>query len=157
MDHPSRKVLPEYSGSFHLLDLTLFIRDGRFSFGSGRFDNLLLAWRFLQFFGCRFCLVAASPGFRRFLTLIFGTCASAAGTVYVPGPYCREPLISTGAGDNFGAGCLSAALRGFDDAGLLLAGNCASGHFVRSGCSAAFADMTKLLDAWAAGTLGDRI
>ena len=84
-------------------------------------------------------------------------CASAAGTVYVAGPYCREPLISTGAGDNFGAGCLSAALRGFDDAGLLLAGNCASGHFVRSGRSAAFADMTKLLDAWAAGTLGDRI
>ncbi len=84
-------------------------------------------------------------------------CASAAGTVYVPGPYCREPLISTGAGDNFGAGCLSAALRGFDDTGLLLAGNCASGHFVRSGRSASFADMTKLLDAWAVGTLGERL
>lgn len=84
-------------------------------------------------------------------------CASAAGTVYVPGPYCREPLISTGAGDNFGAGCLSAALRGFDDAALLLAGNCASGHFVRSGRSAAFADMSRLLDAWAAGTLGERL
>jgi hypothetical protein len=84
-------------------------------------------------------------------------CASAAGTVYVPGPYCREPLISVGAGDNFGAGCLSAALRGFDDAGLLLAGNCASGHFVRSGRSASFPDMTALLDAWAAGTLGERL
>jgi hypothetical protein len=84
-------------------------------------------------------------------------CASAAGTVYVPGPYCREPLISTGAGDNFGAGCLSAAMRGCDEAGLLLAGNCASGHFVRSGRSASFVDMTRLLDAWAAGTLGERI
>ena len=84
-------------------------------------------------------------------------CASAAGTVYVPGPYCREPLISTGAGDNFGAGCLAAALRGFDDAGLLLAGNCASGHFVRSGRSVGFAEMTQLLDAWAAGTLGERL
>ena len=84
-------------------------------------------------------------------------CASAAGTVYVPGPYCREPLISTGAGDNFGAGCLAAALRGLDDAGLLLAGNCASGHFVRSGRSAAFAEMIQLLDAWAAGTLGERL
>ncbi|MEI6675054.1 MAG: PfkB family carbohydrate kinase [Verrucomicrobiota bacterium] len=84
-------------------------------------------------------------------------CASATGTVYVAGPYCREPLISTGAGDNFGAGCLSAALRGFDDAGLLLAGNCASGHFVRSGRSAAFPDMTQLLEAWAAGTLGNRL
>jgi hypothetical protein len=84
-------------------------------------------------------------------------CASATGTVYVPGPYCREPLISTGAGDNFGAGCLAAALRGFDDAGMLLAGNCASGHFVRSGRSASFADMVKLLDAWAGGALGGRL
>ena len=84
-------------------------------------------------------------------------CASAAGTVYVPGPYCREPLISVGAGDNFGAGCLAAALRGCDDATLLLAGNCASGHFVRSGRSASFPAMTLLLDAWAAGTLGERL
>lgn len=84
-------------------------------------------------------------------------CASAAGTVYVPGPYCREPLISTGAGDNFGAGCLAAALRGFDDAGLLLAGNCASGHFVRSGRSAAFSEMAELLDAWTSGSLGERL
>jgi len=84
-------------------------------------------------------------------------CASATGTVYVPGPYCHEPLISTGAGDNFGAGCLAAALRGCDDAGLLLAGNCASGHFVRSGRSADFPSMIQLLDAWAAGTLGERL
>ncbi len=84
-------------------------------------------------------------------------CASAAGTVYVPGPFCRQPLISTGAGDNFGAGCLAAAMKGFDDAGILLSGNCASGHFVRSGRSASFVDMAKLLDAWAAGTLGERL
>jgi hypothetical protein len=84
-------------------------------------------------------------------------CASASGTVYVPGPHCADPLISTGAGDNFGAGCLAAALKGLDDAGIVLAGNCASGHFVRSGRSAAFADMAKLLDAWTVGTLGERL
>ena len=84
-------------------------------------------------------------------------CASASSTVYVAGPFCREPLISTGAGDNFGAGCLAAALRGFDDATMLLAGNCASGHFVRSGRSAAFPDMVALLDAWTAGSLGERL
>jgi hypothetical protein len=84
-------------------------------------------------------------------------CASADGTTYLTGPYCREPLISTGAGDNFGAGCLAAALKGMDDVCILLAGNCASGHFVRSGRSAAFADMVKLVDAWAAGTLGERL
>jgi hypothetical protein len=84
-------------------------------------------------------------------------CASADSTVYVPGPHCREPLISTGAGDNFGAGCLAAALKGLDDPGIVLAGNCASGHFVRTGRSASFADMAQLLDAWTAGTLGERL
>jgi pfkB family carbohydrate kinase len=84
-------------------------------------------------------------------------CASAAGAVYVPGPFCREPLISTGAGDNFGAGCLAAAMKGLDDVGIILAGNCASGHFVRSGRSASFADMLKLIVAWSAGTLGERL
>jgi len=84
-------------------------------------------------------------------------CASAGGTVYVPGPHCANPLISTGAGDNFGAGCLAAALKGLDDAGIVLAGNCASGHFVRSGRSASFSDMAKLLDAWTAGTLTERL
>lgn len=84
-------------------------------------------------------------------------CASNKGTVYVPGPYCREPLISTGAGDNFGAGCLAAALRGLDDAGIVLAGNLASGHFVRSGRSATFEAMLGMLDAWEAGSLGERL
>lgn len=84
-------------------------------------------------------------------------CASAAQTVYIPGPHCKQPLISTGAGDNFGAGCIAAALAGMDDREILLAGNCASGHFVRSGRSASFADMCALLDAWYAGTLPERL
>jgi len=84
-------------------------------------------------------------------------CASADGCVYIPGPYCRKPLISTGAGDNFGAGCLAASLEGWDDLGLLLAGNCASGYFVRSGRSASFADMCRMLDAWLDGNLGERL
>jgi len=84
-------------------------------------------------------------------------CASEEGTVYVPGPYCKEPLISTGAGDNFGAGCLAAALQGLNDTGMLLAGNAASGHFVRSGRSARFKDMVALVDAWSAGSLPERL
>ncbi len=84
-------------------------------------------------------------------------CASAAGCVYIPGPFCKEPLISTGAGDNFGAGCLAGALRGFDDLGILLSGACASGHFVRSGQSPSFAAMEKLLHAWVEGTLAERL
>ncbi len=84
-------------------------------------------------------------------------CASERGTVFVPGPYCKDPLISTGAGDNFGAGCLAAALQGLDDAGIVLAGNLASGHYVRSGRSASFGAMRKMLADWQAGTLGERL
>lgn len=78
-------------------------------------------------------------------------------TIYVPGPYCKEPLISTGAGDNFGAGCLSAYLKGLDDLGIILTGVCASGHFVRSGKSASFKEMIVLLKQWLEGTLAERI
>lgn len=84
-------------------------------------------------------------------------CASAEGCTYVPGPYCQKPLISTGAGDNFGAGCIAACLEGFDNLGILLAGNCASGHFVRSGRSASFKDMVTLLDHWLKGDVPERL
>lgn len=84
-------------------------------------------------------------------------CASDDGCTYLPGPYCKKPLISIGAGDNFGAGCLAACLEGLDNLGILLAGNCASGHFVRSGRSASFQDMAKLLDLWLKGEVPERL
>jgi len=84
-------------------------------------------------------------------------CASADCCVYVPGPYCERPLISTGAGDNFGAGCLAASLLGCDDVGLLLMGNSTSGHFVRSGRTPDLAAMDAFLGAWMDGTLAERL
>jgi hypothetical protein len=44
-----------------------------------------------------------------------------------------------------------------DDSGVALAGNCASGYFVRTGQSPSFKAMAKLLDAWNAGTLGGHL
>lgn len=128
--------------------------------------NLKEAWQMGEVFGARFHgrkdadAVAELAAFLRARIDVDriivhpndgAACASAAGTVFVPGPFCRQPLISTGAGDNFGAGCLAAALKGLDDTGVVLAGNCASGHYVRSGRSASFAEMAQLLDAWIAG------
>lgn len=84
-------------------------------------------------------------------------CSGAEGTVYVPGPYCKEPLISTGAGDNFGAGCLAASLKGLDDTGIILTGVCASGHFVRSGNSPSFKEMSSLLEKWQNDQLPERL
>lgn len=84
-------------------------------------------------------------------------CAGAEGVVYVPGPYCETPLISTGAGDNFGAGCLAGHLAGLDDTGMLLAGNAASGFYVRSGRSAKFTDLVDLVQRWQDGSLPERL
>lgn len=84
-------------------------------------------------------------------------CASGQGTVFVPGPFCSEPMISTGAGDNFGAGCLAAAMLGLDDAGVVLTGNGASGYFVRSGRTPALAEMADFLESWSAGILPERL
>lgn len=84
-------------------------------------------------------------------------CASADGATYVPGPFCKEPLVSTGAGDHFGAGCLAATLLGLDDPGILLAGNAASGHFVRCGHAPSLDQIVQLVDAWAEGSLPERL
>jgi len=84
-------------------------------------------------------------------------CASASGCVYVPGPLCQKPLISTGAGDNFGAGCLAGALLGLDDAGILLCGVGTSGYFVRTGRSPSFRQIAELLETWSQGALPERL
>lgn len=84
-------------------------------------------------------------------------CASKNGVSYVPGPFCQDPLISTGAGDHFGAGALAGALHKLDDVGILLNGVAASGYFVRSGHSPNYSQMSQMLQMWKGGTLGDRI
>jgi len=84
-------------------------------------------------------------------------CASSAGCVYVPGPFCKEPLISTGAGDHFGAGCLAGVLSGMDDLGILLSGVCTSGYFVRSGRSPSYQEIGRLASLWVEGKLPERL
>lgn len=84
-------------------------------------------------------------------------CASDDGTVYVPGPFCKDPLISTGAGDNFGAGCLTAVLLGLDDTGVVLTGNCASGFFVRSGKTPTLRELDEFIEMWHQKQLPERL
>ena len=79
------------------------------------------------------------------------------GAVYVPGPYCRKPLISTGAGDTFGAGVLAARLLGLGDPAMLLCGACASGYYVRTGNFPTLAQILELAEKWRDGSLGDRL
>jgi sugar/nucleoside kinase (ribokinase family) len=84
-------------------------------------------------------------------------CASAQGCAYVPGPFCRDPLISTGAGDNFGAGSVAAALCDFDDAELALMGCCTSGYFVRSGRSPTLSEVSRMAELWMENRLPERL
>ncbi len=84
-------------------------------------------------------------------------CASAEKTVYAKGPYCAEPLISTGAGDHFGAGCLAATLLGASELETVLLGNATSGYFVRSGRTPTLADAAGLLAQWRDKTLAERL
>lgn len=83
--------------------------------------------------------------------------ASADGACWVPGPFCADPLVSTGAGDHFGAGCLLGAVMGLSDAAILLLGVCTSGTFVRSGRSPALGELTDFLTQWQKGTLPERL
>ena len=84
-------------------------------------------------------------------------CASADEAIYVPGPFCADPLVSTGAGDHFGAGCLLGALLGLDNYGIALLGVCSSGHFVRSGQAPSLEKIPAFLEQWQNGTLPERL
>ncbi len=53
----------------------------------------------------------------------------------MPGPYVRQPKLSTGAGDNFNAGVCLGMLAGLPIDQALVVGNATSGHYVRNAAS----------------------
>jgi hypothetical protein len=133
--------------------------------------NLKEAWQMAELFGGGFlgrkspeAVLELTRTLRRHLDADWvivhpndgAACASARGSAYIPGPYCAKPLISTGAGDHFGAGVLGAALRGEDELGALLVGALASGWFVRTGQSPSLAQICRLSELWLKGDLPER-
>jgi len=84
-------------------------------------------------------------------------CASEDGVVYVPGPFCEKPLLSTGAGDTFGAGVMAARLLGLSDEALVLCGACASGYYVRTGQFPSLDQILGLARQWREGSLPERL
>jgi hypothetical protein len=76
-------------------------------------------------------------------------CATAAGTAWVPGPYCENPVITTGAGDHFNGGFSQGQLLGLDPEACLALGVCTSGHYVRTAQSPTLDDLEAFLGAWA--------
>ncbi len=76
-------------------------------------------------------------------------CATAAGTAWVPGPYCENPVITTGAGDHFNGGFSQGQLLGLDPEACLTLGVCTSGHYVRTAESPTLDDLERFLGDWA--------
>ncbi|MCL2407455.1 MAG: carbohydrate kinase family protein [Defluviitaleaceae bacterium] len=72
---------------------------------------------------------------------------TADGYAHVKGPYCENPVLTTGAGDNFNAGFCLGLLCGLNLEEALMAGVSNSGFYVRNGRSAEIAELTEFMDS----------
>ncbi len=77
-------------------------------------------------------------------------CATEAGSATLAGPFCANPKLTTGAGDNFNSGFCIGLMAGLAPAELLAAGTASSGFYVRNGKSATNAELAEFLEQWAA-------
>ncbi|MBV8878956.1 MAG: hypothetical protein JO332_03220 [Planctomycetaceae bacterium] len=75
-------------------------------------------------------------------------CATEKGSALFDGPYCQNPKLTTGAGDNFNAGFCKGLLAGLEPVEMLAAGVANSGFYVRNGRSATAKDLVGFLGAW---------
>ncbi|MBC2602005.1 PfkB family carbohydrate kinase [Puniceicoccus vermicola] len=134
--------------------------------------NLKEAWQMAEVFGGNFKGEKAPEKIAELAGFLFeqmdvdrivihpndgAACASANGSVYVPGPFCQKPLISTGAGDTFGAGVMSARLLGLSDEAMVVCGACASGYYVRTGEFPSLDQILDLAAKWKEGSLPERL
>ena len=77
------------------------------------------------------------------------------GDWWVDGPFCKNPKISTGAGDHFNAGFASAQLIGLSPEACLLVAVATSGQYVRTGKSPSLRDSAHFIESWTSGNLSD--
>jgi Sugar kinases, ribokinase family len=66
----------------------------------------------------------------------------------VQGPYCANPVLTTGAGDNFNAGFVMGWMNGFSTEESLLCGVGTSGFYVRNGRSPSSEELAEFLINW---------
>jgi len=78
---------------------------------------------------------------------------SKGGYYSVAGPYCENPVLTTGAGDNYNAGfCLGLSL-GLDITDSLVLGVATSGFYVRNAASPTHGELIDFLQIWSEGGL----
>jgi hypothetical protein len=76
-------------------------------------------------------------------------CATKEESAHFDGPYCQNPKLTTGAGDNFNAGFCVGLLAGLTGEELLACGTANSGFYVRNARSATQLELITFLEAWA--------
>lgn len=69
----------------------------------------------------------------------------------VEGPYCSDPVLTTGAGDVFNSGFVWGQVQGLEPELCLLMGVMSSGFYVRNGKSADLKEIDSFIEAWRAG------
>jgi hypothetical protein len=82
-------------------------------------------------------------------------CATRDGAWHVEGPFCKNPKISTGAGDHFNAGFAAAEVIGLSPEGCLTVAVATSGQYVRTGRSPSLRETARFIESWTSGTLSD--
>ncbi|MEY2999869.1 MAG: hypothetical protein RL648_83 [Verrucomicrobiota bacterium] len=82
-------------------------------------------------------------------------CATRDGAWYVEGPFCKNPKISTGAGDHFNAGFATAEVLGLSPEAALTLAVATSGQYVRTGRSPSLRESARFIESWTSGTLAD--
>lgn len=82
-------------------------------------------------------------------------CATRDGAWYVEGPFCKNPKISTGAGDHFNAGFCAAEVVGLSPEACLAVAVATSGQYVRTGRSPSLRETARFIENWTSGALSD--
>lgn len=68
--------------------------------------------------------------------------------IWIAGPFTREPVLTTGAGDNFNAGFCSGLIAGMNLDECLVNGVCTSGFYVRNGRSPSWQELIDFAEKW---------
>lgn len=76
-------------------------------------------------------------------------------SVWVAGPYTKEPKLTTGAGDNFNAGFCNGWMADFDPGLCLAMGVCTSGYYVREEGSPSRKNLLDFMKKWVATDCGE--
>ncbi|MGZ0657341.1 PfkB family carbohydrate kinase [Coraliomargarita sp. W4R72] len=72
-------------------------------------------------------------------------CATPEGTAYAAGPFCEKPKITTGAGDHFNSGFVTARLLGMTPEAALTVAVATSGFYVRTAVSPTLDDLSEFI------------